>query len=85
MSYARRALEVAQKLMAADPENEQNQRDLSLAYELLGQSLLKSGELVEARRMHQEALQLREQLAPSTVPLERRRIRRQEVAWLPAR
>ena len=57
------ALEIAQKLAAADPSDAQAQRDLSVSYNRLGNVQLQSGEVTEALGSYQQGLKIRQKLA----------------------
>ena len=57
------ALEIAQKLAAADPSDAQAQRDLSVSYDNLGDVQLQSGQVTEALGSYQKGLEISQKLA----------------------
>ena len=57
------AFDIAHKFAAAEPNNDEAQRDLSLAYDKLGNLSLQAGQVTDALEYYQHGLRISQQLA----------------------
>jgi hypothetical protein len=57
----REDLAIAERLAAADPDNAEAQRDLSVSYSTLAGVMVTAGKLGEAERLYRQALPIAEQ------------------------